>query len=358
MRHAFDAYWRHCGSSDYLQPLSESCVNSSGLSLTTLESLEALYLADLRPQFLDARRFVLSSFQCGGDGDWVNVNELGTRAIGALLGIFGLTNDIEFLRRALECGETLLGAFRGPIPHPILDRAVGREYGFMRGTFLSESSGFLLEFQALSRLTGAKRFAGAVKDYLNCVASHSPILSAVWAPGKCQTIGNHSGLSPYTASFAANVMRLHLFEPSPLTSDILNRLVDLFEKAPVGELCSLSWLITQMNDQRFDQVGKRIEKECGRRSSGFVFEASSILKAIVQGSRIENVPDFGYWGQTDCGVAQCSIANENGSVHENLQPSDAIGQWLKFLLLANGTIPVDRFVLNEHGHFIPRQFWI
>jgi hypothetical protein len=261
---------------------------------------------------------------------------------------------------ALKCGEVLLRAFRGPIPHPILDRGVAREYGFMRGTFLSESSGFLVEFQALSKLTGAKRFAKAVEEYLNCVIGHSSTLSAVWSPGKCQTIGNHSGVSPYTVSFAANLMRLHLFNPSPLTSEILNRLLDLFERTPVGELCSLSWLITQMNDERFERVGERIKNGCRGKSNGFVFQASSIINAIMQGGGIEEVPDFEYWGKTDCGVAQCSIANGNVTVHENMQPSDAIGQWLKFLLLANGTIPVDRFVLNEHGHFIPRQlesFW-
>jgi hypothetical protein len=363
LRQGFNAYWSYCRQSDYLRPLSGECLNSSGLSLTLIESLEALFLGHLTDEYMSAREYVVNSFRCNA-GDWINVNEMAGKVIGGLLGIFGITNDVGFLTKAVECGEVALMAFHGPIPHPIVDgiRRAGTDYGFMSGNFLSEASGFLVEFEALSRLTGDARFSGAVDRFLQCLLGNSDKLHySVWDTKKCRVKGNHTGLTSYTVPFFRNLIRLHLMNPSQITDSLVTRVLDVLEKADfaaedVRSVCSLPLFLDSLSSERAREVSRKITTFCesmgdSRNGKHFAFESESLIGAITQNQSVDLLPYVVILNQTQCGPAQCSLIDS--TIQENVQPSAALGQWLKFLLLANSPFPAGSFILNEYGHFIP-----
>jgi hypothetical protein len=360
IKQGFTAYSSYCLRSDYLRPLSGDCLNSSGLSLTLIESLESLFLARLTKEFGAARQFVLESFRCNAS-DWINANELSGKVIGSLIGAFALSNDVGFLSKALECGEVLLGAFHGPMPHPIVDgvRATGRDYGFMSGTFLSESSGFFVEFVALSRLTGDPRFSSAVRNYLQCVLSNrGSLLHSVWDTKQCRPRGAHAGLTGYTAGFWANVARLHLLSPSRQTEALLDAFFDAVDRSDLrapGDpaMCGLPAALEGLPLVRARGASAKLGRLCEARDSrDFAFESSRLIAQVSRNESVDLLPYVVVLNRTQCGPAQCALAADR-EIQENVQPSAALAQWLKFLLLANSAVPARAFVVNEYGHFIP-----
>ena len=382
IRRAFRSYWKRCKSSDYLMPLTSECLNSSSLHITAIEALETLFLAGLWEEFEIVEVFVRESFKCESS-DWISVSEMGTKVIGGLIGAYGLTSKNVFLERACSCAELLVNAFQGPIPHPIIDgsRKQARNYEFMAGTTLGESSGFLVEFAALTRLTGDTKFITLVHKYLECVESclnEYPQLPALWSTSKCHVLGGETGVTSVTAPFIANVLRLHLMTPNPQTQKVIDRMASMLGKGIPATLlpealdktvfnsnvCQLVWLLQRLNDTRFAQASRELTAKCvanslPRRSflftpqedeydKGFDFDASAIIQSISSETAIP------FDNQTICGDSECSlILLQTPKMFENLQPSAAIGQWLKFLLLANSSIPWDLAMINEAGHFIP-----
>jgi hypothetical protein len=83
----------------------------------------------------------------------------------------------------------------------------------------------------------------------------------------------------------------------------------------------------------------------------FVFEADSLIIDVIQNKSVDLMPHEMILNQTQCESAQCALVG--GQIQENVQPSASIGQWLKFLLMANSPIPAGKFIVNEFGHFIP-----
>ena len=362
IRWAFRSYWTRCNSSDYL---TSECLNSSSLHITAIEALEALFLAGLWEEFDSVEAFVEESFRCESS-DWISVSEMGTKVIGGLIGAYGLTGKNVFLEKACSCAELLISAFQGPIPHPIIDgsRKQARNYEFMSGTTLGESSGFLVEFAALARLTGDTKFIKLVHKYLECVQSclnDYPQLPALWSTSKCRALGGGTGVTSVTASFIANVLRLHLMTPSPHTQKVIDRMAAMLGNGILATLsrdtldktvfnsnvCQLVWLLHRLNDTRFAQASRELTTKCLPRQDdqGFDFGTLQSISAKTP-TPFDN--------QTICGASECSMIRQQApSVLENLQPSAAISQWLKFLLLANSSIPWDWAMINEAGHFIP-----
>ena len=389
---AFRSYWNTCRTSDYLQPLTSGCLNSSGLQITLIESIETLYLAGLTEELTVAEFVIQNQFSCEAS-DWISVSELGTKVIGGLLGAFAVTNKFFFLKKACECADLLLHAFQGPIPYPLVDgqRLKPRSYSFMSGTTMAESSGFLLEFASLSKITGDPKYITAVWNYLKCISrglAEAKTLPAQWSSTSCRVLGNYAGLSDFTASFVANVIRLHIAMPSEHSAKVIDEIAKIFAKGALAtiamdekgrrlfssEMRQLVWLLEKLGDERFNTVLAELRQKSasiGKRSlpkrafffrdrsvesfdNGFGFDASILIETLVNGESItENGLLYEHLNQTICGSAECALLDQNPTTRDNIQPSAAIGQWLKFLLLENSSIPWDVVMINEAGHSIP-----
>lgn len=391
IKNVFRSYSEKCSDSDFLRPYTGKCTNTSGFSLTAVEGLEALYISGLTEEFTSAKDTVLSSVKCDAN-DYINVQELSASVIGSLIGTYSITNDAAFLRKAYECGEVLLSAFDGPIPHPIMNgkRRKGIDYSIFTGTTLSESSSFLAEFLALTRLTNDTRFAERVDAYLECVLhqAHSgnirQMMNSTWSTSSCTVSHNGIGTDESGALFISNILRAHIIRPSSRTERIIHSLSAAYKTGISSDMhffdagfCPIVGLVDRLSSDHLTRLRDDVNEYCRKMNhmmlpsirsritkihnriqidiseSGFQFDATSLIQSITEGHRLHDVSFMNKLNDTTCGDSMCALIQQNPARKDNFQPSSVLGQWLKFLFLGNATIPWNTTIINEAGHFIP-----
>ena len=365
IKNSFNSFWNFCKDSDYLQPMSNECINSSGLSITAVESLESLFISGLNDEYHDLSMFIMKDFTCKAN-KLQNFYEMGTKIIGGLIGIYSLTKQQEFLAKAIECADVASSSFRGPIPYPLINGELNtvKSYDFFNGNFLSESSGFILEFKALSKITENEKYANLVENYLNCIYSimkrHNKI-PLFLSLDECSIIDDQSDfqLNEYSISFLENLIRLHLYSPSQVTTDIINFISDIIEKSPLETLidpdsidssfCQLGYLSKYI--QSFNHLHDYLSSFCQstpllRNNSNF------IIHEKYNGNEIDEDSYLDMMNQMTCGSALCSLISQNPIIQDDIMPSEYISKWLKFLYIGNMST-IHSYIINEAGHFIP-----
>ncbi|KAG8506700.1 Mannosyl-oligosaccharide 1,2-alpha-mannosidase IC [Galemys pyrenaicus] len=95
-----------------------SSVPAGGLSgATVVDSLDTLYLMELREEFQEAKAWVEESFHLNVSGE-ASLFEVNIRYIGGLLSAYYLTGEEVFRVKAIKLGEKLLPAFNTPTGIP------------------------------------------------------------------------------------------------------------------------------------------------------------------------------------------------------------------------------------------------
>ena len=374
---SFIQYFFHCRNSDYLKPISKTCANSSSLSITAFESLDALYLAGLEPEYKIARKYVLEMAH-PSNSDYINTYELSTKVIGGLLSIYSLTGDILFLKKAEEFADLLLHAFHDSVfPYPFINGVTGEAQPlvFTDGTFLSESSGFLLEFASLYEITGDIRYKRAIDKYTHCLATQSDKLRyGQWSLESCSPIGDYVGLTPLTASFYSNMLKKELYFPSAEGENITSSIISIISKLKntdfptlyeiehysgyMESYCEINTLIDKV-DPSADH--KKLQQVC-KDIRHAPFPHNKRMQDISDDFNYETSYYSENWNRTVssaslnkciCEDALCSLSSYSGSKQLDLMPSAAISRFLKFILLNKAEFPQNKFVINEAGHFLP-----
>ena len=121
MKHFWKAYQRVAFGADELQPLSEKGRNNWGnISLTLIDSLDTLWLMDMRDEFKEAVDY-LEQVQFDSDTS-VSVFEFSIRVLGGLLSAYYLSQDPRLLEKAVEAGNVVMGAFDSEhaLPHVLV----------------------------------------------------------------------------------------------------------------------------------------------------------------------------------------------------------------------------------------------
>jgi hypothetical protein len=164
-RYAFRGYMHHAFPKDELHPLSCRGKNSQGgIALTLLDSLDALVLFDDVEALRHAVRWVSHNASFDVDAR-VHVFEVTIRALGGLLSSHELVSrdpklvpgyDGVLLRAAVDLADRLVPAFDTPtgLPTSWINLKTGHVRGDTRTTCTACAGTLLLEFGALSRMTG------------------------------------------------------------------------------------------------------------------------------------------------------------------------------------------------------------
>ncbi|CAN8063311.1 unnamed protein product [Agarophyton chilense] len=155
---AWKAYEKHAWGFDTLRPLSEKGSDEFSLAATIVEAIPTLYIMGLKEPYKTARSWVDRHFNLESS-EFVNVHEVTTRIMGALLSSYHLTGDPLFLDKAEILAARLAPTFDtlNGVPYPFCRLA-----GFRNGTFdaanvckgkqtsQSAAAGISLEFRALA----------------------------------------------------------------------------------------------------------------------------------------------------------------------------------------------------------------
>jgi len=153
MKNAFNSYMRDAWKMDEYKPISKRGENTfGGKGLTIIDSLDTLYLMDLKDEFAKAEKFVRDEFVFGGK---INVFEMNIRVLGGLLSTYTLTDNKLFLEEARKVGDKLLLAFQKRIPCGVIDERGNCGYQHRAGgrAINAEVGTLSLEFETLSHLT-------------------------------------------------------------------------------------------------------------------------------------------------------------------------------------------------------------
>lgn len=170
-------YRKHAWARDALLPLSlEGKDQFSGWAATLVDSLDALYLLGLRPEFDEAVAQVARlDFGEAAPGK-LSTFETTIRYLGGLLSAYELSGRAVLLAKAVELGDLLYAAFDTPERMPVswLDLRKVKEGEELKTEGLVESAcpgSLSLEMTRLSQLTGDERYYDAVARLMRLFAS-------------------------------------------------------------------------------------------------------------------------------------------------------------------------------------------
>lgn len=165
----WDAYKRYAWGQDELNPVSLTASTTfAGWGATLVDSLDALWILGLKPEFHQAVRHVATI-------DWADTKEnkmcslfeTNIRYLGGLLAAYDLSNETVLLQKATELGEMLYNGFDTP------NRMPANAFHFERAKIgqltpstreISANVGSLsLEFTRLSQMTGNPKYYDAIE---------------------------------------------------------------------------------------------------------------------------------------------------------------------------------------------------
>ena len=151
---AFNFIFQKCPNSDEIRPKTSECVNTSGFSSSIIESLEALYLLDLKEDFEKAKQYVFEHFNCN-EFEWVNTHDFWSRGIGSLIGAYLVTGDKQFLNLASTCAHTALEISPISDPYDFINfkEKQGKNKEWKNGTFAGDLFAGVPEIIAISYLS-------------------------------------------------------------------------------------------------------------------------------------------------------------------------------------------------------------
>lgn len=388
IKNAFGSYWRKCNESDFILPLSGKCYNESGMMLTGIESLETLWLTGLTNEYKNMRDKISKSVVCDKSKYYV-VNDVAVRVIGSLLSIFGMTNDKMYFNKAMECGEVLLDAFKNDIGYPIISNQIPKSYPWMDGIIISESSGFITEFILLSLISKNNKFKNIALKYLKClenIITKFKNIPYVLSTENCAIIGNSFGFNIYTASFVSDIIRTHIIYPSSSSYNILKTIFETLDKILKNKdefdtsFCKIRYLIHDLKDRDlydllvkfYDKTGKycdgsikdNLPMNSGYfnfdnfliKDDGFNFDSNQLIEDLYDGKNFNNLSFINKLNYTQCGNLQCSLLKQNPLIFEDFMPPESISKWFKFLYILNNSIEIEKYIVNNAGHLLPKFY--
>jgi mannosyl-oligosaccharide alpha-1,2-mannosidase len=188
----WSAYKTYAWKKDELMPIfGRSKTTFGGWGATLVDSLDTLWIMDMKDEFNEAVAAVTEIDFAPGDGE-LNMFETTIRYLGGLLAAYDLTDCKEqrLLDKAMELGDMIYASFDTPNRMPITrwsakKAAAGEEQHAATQGIIAELASFSLEFTRLSQLTGDMRYHDAVTRVTNVLAAqqNSTKLPGLWPVG-------------------------------------------------------------------------------------------------------------------------------------------------------------------------------
>jgi glycosyl hydrolase family 47 len=165
--HAWNGYKKYAWGHDDLNPLSKTPHDwyAQPLLMTPVDALDTMWLMGFKDEYAKTQRYVLDTLSFDKDLPVQNF-EITIRLLGGLLSNYQLSGDKRFLQLAEDLGNRLLPAFDSPTGMPyryvnLRTKAVSKPVSNP-----AETGTLLIEFGALSKLTGNPVFYDRAKRAL------------------------------------------------------------------------------------------------------------------------------------------------------------------------------------------------
>ncbi|XP_067941265.1 ER degradation-enhancing alpha-mannosidase-like protein 3 isoform X2 [Watersipora subatra] len=431
--HAYNSYMVHAFPADELMPLScqgryrgnkpsRGDVDDSlgNFTLTLVDSLDTLALLGRLEEFETAVRLVLE--QTSFDTNVVvSVFETNIRMLGGLLGGHVAAVDLkkqgkcchwytdQLLDKALDLGERLLLAFDtvSGIPYPKVNLVTGLKNLKVKDTCTACAGTMVLEFAALSRLTGDTRFEEAAHKAMDFLWDqrnvHSNLMGTVLNINNGDWVRRESGIGAGIDSYYEYLLKAYILlgddayltrfnkhydaimtyinqgpimlnvdmhKPTVSGRNIMDSLLAFWPGLQVlkGDLKSaiemheVLYQITQRHTFLPEAVTSDFHVHWGQHplrpefveSTYFLYKATgdphyrdvgrTVLEKLEQHARVP------------CGFA--AIKDVRGNTHEDQMDSFVLAETFKYLYLLfeeeeNLTLDVSQYVFTTEAHILP-----
>lgn len=165
----WSSYRAHAWGMDELNPVSLGGSDTfAGWGATLVDSLDSLWMLDMKPEFMEALHHVAAI-------DWDNTRgnvlcslfETNIRYLGGLLSAYDLSGEMVLLRKAVELGDMLYNGFDTPNRMPAnsfhFEKAKNGELTPSSREISANVGSLSLEFTRLSQLTGDPKYFDAIE---------------------------------------------------------------------------------------------------------------------------------------------------------------------------------------------------
>ncbi|KAF4999587.1 hypothetical protein FGRMN_2335 [Fusarium graminum] len=184
---SYMSYKQYAWMKDELMPLSvKGKDNYGGWAATLVDSLDTLWIMDLKEEFNDAAQAAATLNWGETHEGAVNLFETTIRHLGGLLSAYELSGQEAILKKAVELGEMLYVAFDTPNRMPgfwlnFEDARKGKQVAGIHDPSASPGS-LVMEFTRLSQITGDPKFYDATDRVTQFLfkTQNSTLLPGMW----------------------------------------------------------------------------------------------------------------------------------------------------------------------------------
>jgi hypothetical protein len=180
MQFAWQGYETYAFGMDEVMPETLAGHNNwGGFGTTLVDSLDTLWLMDMKDEFGRARNWVKNSLN-NNRGRMVSVFETTIRSLGGLLSAYDWSGDEVFLEQAQDLGKRLFAAVEANpigIPYGQVNLATGeaRNIGWTGdNAIISEFGTLQIEFRLLARLTGNHDYKDKIEHVFTLLNDMNP----------------------------------------------------------------------------------------------------------------------------------------------------------------------------------------
>lgn len=180
MEFVWSNYVKYAFGSDELEPVSGRGSNGwGGQGITLVDSLDTLWLMNMKTEFYQARDWVRDHLNHASVGS-VSVFETTIRDLGGLLSAYDWSGDPVFLEKAIDLGERLLRSFDGittgiPYGQVSLKDGSGHNIDWAgNSAILAEFGTIQLEFKYLAKASGRPELCAKTDKVFEIMNEISP----------------------------------------------------------------------------------------------------------------------------------------------------------------------------------------
>ena len=191
MEHAWGGYRKYAFGENEVNPISGHAKHiggmmsslfrkdqNDGIGITLIDSLDTLWIMDMKKEFWEARDWVRDYLKHDVD-EYLSVFETTIRNLGGLLSAYDLSEDKVFLDKAKELGDKLILAFNTKSGIPLSQinlhsSRIGNKAWEKVYTSLADSA-LQVEFRNLSRVTGNATYAEKAEYVIKTLKEITPL---------------------------------------------------------------------------------------------------------------------------------------------------------------------------------------
>lgn len=179
MQHAWAGYEKFAFGMDELHPISKTGNKRwGGIGTTLVDSLDTLWLMDLKDEFYRARDWVRTKMNHDLDMR-VSVFETTIRSLGGLLSAYDWSQDRAFLDQAEDLGKRLFKAFDSDSGIPYAETNLQTGFNSNQNwspqfTSIAEAGSLQIEFRALGRISGITEYKTKSEKVFSILDAMSP----------------------------------------------------------------------------------------------------------------------------------------------------------------------------------------